>query len=279
MPTEDKPYRFCLSYGYTGDFIKWAERRKIPYLSDEWKRLFKLVFKTYIDKLKEGGLDYDDFVIQTIDEAHGHQVRQVCETTPLLREADPKVKLAMTIMCSREEMERMAPHVDVWFNRNGYHWNLPFLHAEQQKGKELWSWHMSGNLKADPLTWTRSYGWRAAKHGFENISFFVWSQAAYRWQNEPIASRTVEAWRDAIEDWQTIHALEKAIAGARVRGVEAERLKQAATVVEECLKSVLGGPDNKRPFFPPNTQATADAIDAARLRILQETLAVRKLKK
>jgi hypothetical protein len=278
-PGPERPFRFVASYGYTGSFMGWAEKRGLEYMGEEWKRLFKAVFKAWIAEFKKNGLDYDDFVFQTVDEAHGHQVEVVCETTPLLREVDPDVRTAMTIMCSRKEMEKMAPHVDVWFNRNGSHYNLDFLHEEQEKGKPLYSWHMSGDMHSPVLRWTRTYGWRAAEHNFDNISYFVFSSSCYRWQREnPIPSRMIEGWRDAIEDWQYLNALDKAIEAAEKRGASEKRIEEAKNIRSEVLKSVLQPPGQSRPYFPPETQETADAIEAARVKLAEEILKLRALK-
>ena len=277
-PGPDRPFRFVASYGYTGSFMKWAEKRGLEYMSEEWKRLFKAVFKAWIADFKKNGLDYDDFVFQTVDEAHGHQVEVVCETTPLLREVDPNVRTAMTIMCSRKEMQKMAPHVDVWFNRNGSSYNLAFLHEEQDKGKPLYSWHMSGDMHSPVLSWTRTYGWRAAEHNFDNISYFVFSSSCYRWQREnPIPSRMIEGWRDTIEDWQYFNTLRKAMKAAEKSGVPTDRIQQAQAVIDEALKNVLEREGGRGPYFPPDTQATADAVEAERVKIAREIVELRRL--
>jgi len=278
LPTQGK-YKFVLSYGYTGSFMPWAEKQGLAYMSDEWKAAFKEVYRQMIAQYMAAGLTYDEFVVQTIDEAHGHMVKQVVETTPLLREVDPKVKLAMTVMCNRKEMEQMAPHVDCWFNRNGAKWDLEFLHQEQEKGKLLYSWHMSGDMLSPVISWTRTYGWRAEQHNFENISYFVFSNSAYRWQGEPIASRMLEAWRDTIEDWQYFNALHKAMAAARKAGAPEERIKKSEALIADALKNVLEREGGSQPYFPPDTQETADAVETERARIAQEIVELRALAK
>ena len=132
---------------------------------------------------------------------------------------------------------------------------------------------------AAPLTWTRSYGWRAARHNFENISFFIYGQSVFRGGGDPISTRMMEAWRDAIEDWQYCSALRKALAAARKRGIDGKRLKESEQLIDDVLKEVLERQDNVMPYFPANTQEVADAIDQAREKLAQEIMAVRKLKR
>jgi len=268
--------KFLLSYGYTGSFIDWAKKQNIAYMSDEWKRLFKAIFKQYVEELKAAGIGYDDFVIQTIDEAHGHQVDQVCETTPLLREADPKVQLAMTVMATMDEMKRMSPHVDVWLNRHGDQWTNEFEKGEKAKGKRIWSWHMAGDVKSQPITWMRTYGWRAEYLGFEAIGYFIHGNAVYRWDN-PISTRQMEAWRDGIEDWQYFHALHEALDKTRAKNIEKAKLDAAEATLADVLKSVLQRP--KGGIFPENTQELADAIEAARAKLAAAILELNALTK
>jgi len=174
--------RFLFSYGYTGSFIQWAQRHKIKYMSEQWRRLFKQILSRMIKEWLDAGLRYDDFALQTIDEAHGQQVQQVIETTPLMREVDPKVRTAMTIMTDLDDLKRMAPHVDVWINRNGAMWGKAqwdFFHSEQAKGKPIWSWNMPCTPKSKPLTQFRTYGWRAMKFDFDAIGFFNYFGMVY----------------------------------------------------------------------------------------------------
>ncbi|MFP4056044.1 MAG: sugar-binding protein [Candidatus Brocadiia bacterium] len=270
--------KFLFSYGYTGAFIDWAKKRQIPYMSDRWKALFKKVLARMVVEWREAGLDYGDFALQTIDEAHGHQVEQVVETTPLIREVDPRVRTAMTIMTGLEDLKRMAPHVDVWVNRNGAMWGeaqWDFFHAEQAKGKPIWSWNMPCTPKSRPLTDFRTYGWRAMKFDFDAIGFFLYFGLVYdpMRQGGGFATRHWEAWRDGVEDYQLLHALEQAIAEARKRGVDARKLAPAHTVLEEAVDEVI-----TEKFFPPNTQETDERIRVARARVAREIARVRAMR-
>jgi hypothetical protein len=270
--------KFLFSYGYTGSFIEWAQKNNIPYLSDAWKRLFKQILSRMIREWREAGLGYDDFALQTIDEAHGQGVQQVIETTPLIREVDPKVRLAMTIMTDLDDLKRMAPYVDVWINRNGAMWGKDqwdFFHAEQAKGKPIWSWNMPCNPKSQPLTQFRTYGWRAMKFDFDAIGFFLYSGLvydAYR-PGGGIATRHWEAWRDGVEDYQVLWTLRQEIGKARERRVAAEKLAPAEKALAEAVDDVITDK-----FFPPNTQETHDRIQAARARVAAEIERVMRLK-
>ncbi|NQT86509.1 hypothetical protein HQ560_07065, partial [bacterium] len=257
--------KFLFSYGYTGSFAKWAKEKKIPYMSDQWKRLFKAILSRQVAEWREAGLDYDDFALQTVDEAHDAQVKQVVETTPLIREVDPKVRTAMTIMTSLDELKQMAPHVDVWLNRNGGIWGpeqQAFFDAERAKGKPLWSWNMPNTPKSKPLTQFRTYGWRAMKFDFDAIGFFLYFGLVYSPMRPGggIATRHWEAWRDGVEDYQILWTLREAIRKSPERETSAAR-----AILAEAVDDVIG-----TTFFPPNTQETHERIEAARAKVAKE---------
>jgi len=271
--------KFLLSYGYAGSFIQWAEKSKIEYMSPQFQRLFKEILSRLVREWLAAGLKHEDFALQSIDEAHGRQVQQVLDTTPLMRAVDPKVRLAMTIMTGLDELKKMAPHVDVWVNRNGGVWGAEqaaFFAAERAKGKPIWSWNMPNTPKSKPLTQFRTYGWRAMKFDFDAIGFFLYFGLVYQPMRKGggIATRHWEAWRDGVEDYQLLRVLRDEIASAKQRGVAAEKLSAAATLLTGCVDDVITDK-----FFPPNTQATADRVQAARARVAQEILRVRKLRK
>jgi len=270
--------KFLLSYGYTGSFIEWAQKSKIEYMSDPWKRLFKDVLARMVKELLDAGLRYEDFALQTIDEAHGVQVQQVLETTPLIREVDPKVRLAMTIMTGLDDLKKMAPCVDVWVNRNGAMWGKDewdFFHAEQAKGKAIYSWNMPCNPKSQPLTQFRTYGWRAMKFDFDAIGFFLYFGLVYDPMRPGggIATRHWEAWRDGVEDYQVLWTLRDELRKARERGVPKEGIEASEKLLAKTLDDVITDK-----FFPPNMQETADRIQAARALVAAEILRVRGMR-
>lgn len=274
---EEGARKFLLSYGYAGSFIQWAEKQKLAYMSPQWKRLFKEILGRMVREWREAGLGYDDFALQTIDEAHGHQVQQVIETTPLVREVDPRVRTAMTIMTDLADLKKMAPHVDVWINRNGAMWGQEqwdFFHAEQAKGKPIWSWNMPCTPKSAPLTQFRTYGWRAMKFDFDAIGFFNYFGMVYQPMRRGggFATRHWEAWRDGVEDYQLLWTLRQAIGEAARRGL-ADKLKPSEELLAKAVDGVIGPK-----FFPPNTQETEDAVRAARAKAAAEIIRVRKAK-
>ena len=270
--------KFLLSYGYTGSFIEWANKSKIPYMSDQWKRLFKEILSRMVKEFLEAGLKHEDFALQTIDEAHGEQVKQVIETTPLIREVDPKVRTAMTIMTDLEDLKKMAPHVDVWVNRNGAMWGKDqwdFFHSEQAKGKPIYSWSMPCNPKSKPITDFRTYGWRAMKFDFDAIGFFLYFGLVYDPMRKGggFATRHWEAWRDGVEDYQILWTLKQEIRQARERGVAKDKLDASEKLLVKAVNDVI-----TPGFFPPSTQETHDAIQKARALVAAEIAKVRAMK-
>lgn len=274
----DGARKFLFSYGYTGSFMKWAQENKIEYMSERWQRLFKQILSRMVREWLEAGLRYEDFALQSIDEAHGDGVQKVIETTPLIREVDPKVRLAMTIMTDLAELKQMAPHVDVWLNRNGAIWGdeqREFFRSERAQGKPIWSWNMPSTPKSQPLTQFRTYGWRAMKFDFDAIGFFLYFGLVYDPQRPggAIATRHWEAWRDGVEDYQYLWTLREAIRGARERGAAEGELKPANALLSRVVDDVI-----TEKFFPPNTQETHDGIQAARRLVAAEIERVVALK-
>jgi len=274
---EEGAEKFLFSYGYSGSFIKWAEEQGLEYMSPRWQELFREVLARMVREWKAAGLDYDDFALQTIDEAHEAQVEQVIETTPLVRQVDPNVRTAMTIMTGLEELEKMAPHVDVWVNRNGAIWSpeqKAFFDGQRREGKPIWSWNMPGNPKSDPLTQFRTYGWRAMKFDFDAIGFFLYSGVVY----DPFrpgggfSTRHWEAWRDGVEDYQLLWTLGEEIRRAGGRGAAASQLHAAEEALARAVDDVL-----TESFFPPNSQETHDRIQAARREVARRIDLVRTL--
>ena len=248
-------------------------------MSPKFQRLFKDVLSRIVREWLEAGLKYEDFALQSIDEAHGRGVQQVIDTTPLIRQVDPKVRLAMTIMTNLAELKQMAPHVDVWVNRNGAIWGdeqAAFFAAERAKGKPLWSWNMPCTPKSKPSGQFRTYGWRAMKFDFDAIGFFLYFGLVYdpMRRGGGFATRHWEAWRDGVEDYQLLRVLRDEIAAAEGRGVAAGALAEPRKALEATVDDVIG-----EAFFPPDTQATHDRIIAARARVAAEIARVRKLRK
>jgi hypothetical protein len=275
---EEGARKFLFSYGYTGSFMKWAQDNNIEYMSEQWKRLFKQILSRMVREWLDAGLRYEDFALQTIDEAHGEGVQTVMETTPLIREVDPRVRLAMTIMTDVNELKQMAPHVDVWLNRNGAIWTQEqwdFFNAERAKGKSIWSWSMPSTPKSQPLTQFRTYGWRAMKFDFDTIGFFLYFGMVYDPQRPggAIATRHWEAWRDGIEDYQYLWTLRQEIRKARERGVAEKQWRAAEDLLSRVVDDVI-----TEQFFPPNTQETHDRIQAARRVLAAEIERLARLK-
>ncbi|MHC4871854.1 MAG: hypothetical protein ACYTFY_08410 [Planctomycetota bacterium] len=268
--------KFLFSYGYTYDFIKWAKKNKIEYMSARWQELFAEILSRLIREWKDAGLGYDDFVLQTIDEAHDDLVDQVIETTPLIRKVDPKVRTGMTIMTTLADLKRMAPHVDVWITRGGAIWGkdkLDFFAQERAKGKPIWSWSMPLAMKSKPLTDFRTYGWRAMKFDFDAIGFFVYSDTVY----DPFrpgggySTRQWEAWRDGVEDYQYLWELRRLI--RQLKGKSYPAVKTAETLLNQAVNQVI-----TPACFPKNTNATHEAIQQARRSIAHEILKLQTLK-
>ena len=87
-----------------------------PFMSEQWKTLFRDWLTSWIDHMKARGLGYDDYIIQPYDERNDENVYQMHK---LIKETDPQVQLVLNDMghnfyTTVQDIINIAPYVDVW---------------------------------------------------------------------------------------------------------------------------------------------------------------------
>ncbi len=268
------------SYGIIRGFWRYANRKGWDFLSEPWVRAFRHTYTRWLEHLKALGLDYDDFCVQTWDEATGENVDYVVEGGKLLREIDPKVRLVMDGAQSIEEVRRMDPYIDVW---------VPHLHTLKRPkvgpkllevyrglGEPVYTYTCSTNMKSlSPYTYHRLKPWEAANLRLEGVFYWDYNSwrgdpwndfdgpiadcgAVYDGVDGPITSRRWEASREGIEDWQIMRLLE------RLAGGDEARAQAARQFVDETIDHVLGNKDDR------------DLADASRIKLIAAALAAAK---
>lgn len=150
-----------------------------PWMSDEFKEVFRVWMRTIIERFHAGGRDYDEFAIMMFDETLDPKVAQLCE---LAHEVDPHVRTMITH--SEASLSATQPMVDAGMNifchhavRIGYD-NGPDGYGKLRRGgRELWFYGAAdaaygGGKERDPLGFFRYLHWTAFHHGATGVHFW-----------------------------------------------------------------------------------------------------------
>ena len=217
--------------------------------------------RAWVKHLAELGLGYGDFALYPVDEPglRDGLVETYLEYAKLAREADPNI-LMYTDPVQRitmEELERMAPYVDIWCpNRGGFllEDNADKLAFLKSLGKTMWTYECAGNAKhQSPLGYYRSQAWLAWHHGLTGIGFWSYCTSQddpwYRPQARDdylliyqgdgvVTSKRWEAVRDGIEDYDILVALKQAAERALARGELPGAVAQANQLLGEGASAI-----------------------------------------
>ena len=210
---EDKrdvvPYaKFIGSYGFFDSYIKWAQENKIPYMSDKFKSVFIQAVRHMAGELKRIGLDYSQYYVQHIDEAHGAQAKQVVDLGALAHEADPNIRWFLTQMSSPEEIKAMAPYTQMMGKRGEAYWSASEREWYEKKyragGGKIIQFKQVGMYRGNPdvHTMNRLRPWRTWLNRWDGMCTFVYSSCVYNPYTRPVATRHWEAIREGNEDYQ-----------------------------------------------------------------------------
>jgi len=204
-----------------------------------------------------------------------------------------------------EEIERMAPWVDIWCpNRDGYliEPGDPRLDAMRARGRALWTYECLGNAKnRSPLGYYRGLAWLAEQCGLTGFGFWSYCTSEHDpWENPVgghdyllvypgdgvITSKRWEACRDGVEDWRAVWqlaALARRAAAPESLTAAAERVlaEAVAELAAICRGETTIAIESYEPGFGQEPDAALDALDrqaaafaAHRRRIAEATLAL-----
>lgn len=238
------------------------------FLSDAWSQ-------NYIDYVRmlaahvRNNLDlpYDGWALYLEDEGPSDHFITLGKLT---READPKIRIwANPQAVGNLEAAQAAKYIDIFVPPS---WNIGrYPEAEnliREKGKEQWMYTNGGwgppNKTAvprnDPYAAHRKIrmdGWMAWKHGRQGISYWIyvgkwggrysgmpdyeWSDTAmvYLGHDGPVTTRRLEAWREGLEDYKLLWAVDRA-AGAD--GQDPALAREAREHIDAAVEEVLAGP-------------------------------------
>ncbi|MFB3894810.1 MAG: glycoside hydrolase domain-containing protein [bacterium] len=264
--------QLMFSYGVVRDFDRLiAKKYHWEYLSDPWKKAFASWLTQWINHLQQLGLDYTDFAMQIWDEATGKEVQKVVEAGPFLRSIDPRLRWVMDGAQDSDEVNRMAPYVDVWIP----HLDSLLQSTEKDRlvallkstGKPVWCYTCRINMIEQPvLDYYRLKPWYAYQLGFNGVCFWAYNSwrgdpwndfdatnidrfsdngVIYSGDHGPITSRRWEAFRAGIQDYQYLDMLQQLIKLAKeestVQGNDnlAKLAIEANGVLNEAVNQVL----------------------------------------
>ena len=81
------------------------------FLSPQWKAGFRKWLKSWVAHMKSRGMGYDKYYLSPYDERLDDSVYQVAK---LIKETDPLIRVHTNALGSVQEIEKIAPYVDVW---------------------------------------------------------------------------------------------------------------------------------------------------------------------
>lgn len=250
------PHGIILFCGYQGALQGPAKPGEEAY-----RRAHIAWLRAWTAHLAELGVGYDGFALYPVDEPGLSEglVETFLLYAQLAREADPKIQVYTDPVAriTMEELERMAPYVDIWCpNRNGFllEQNADKLAFLKAQGKTTWTYECEDNVKhQSPLGYYRAQAWLVWHHGLTGIGF--WSYCTS--QNDPwfapadsheyliiypgqgvVRSKRWYAVRDGIEDYAMLARLRDAAEEASAAGRTPEAVARVAELVGETASRI-----------------------------------------
>ena len=106
------PRRFIFFWN-AGAFLEPSAEGRPEFMTPEWKLLFHEWLTGWVTHMKNRGIGYDGIVMHPYDEQGDSTVHDMLE---LIKEVDPNILVLFNGALGRtvEELEDLAPHVDVW---------------------------------------------------------------------------------------------------------------------------------------------------------------------
>ncbi|UCH35380.1 MAG: hypothetical protein JSV65_03245 [Armatimonadota bacterium] len=263
-----------------------AGRFGADYLSPAWKERFAWWLREWVAHLGDLGYGYDDFFMYPFDETLCERFGDLAQ---FIKEVDPHLRVFAdpTSHDTRERIEAIAPYIDVWCpHLFSFEKRADDVELMRAHGEKLWTYACSGPAKAlSPHAYYRLMMWKAWRRGFAGCGFWAYADAGwggsdawddfdgtrhdfaviYAGRNAPprvprdeaiIPSKRWEAWREGIEDYELMRAIDEAARRAEANG-EADRAASLRASLDNAVEAGLASEDD------------AGAMESARRRLLK----------
>ncbi|MCK4308253.1 DUF4091 domain-containing protein, partial [candidate division WOR-3 bacterium] len=261
----------------------YLERKGLEYLSPEWKNALKTYFTALIAHLKEFGFSEENIALFPYDEISGKEgSERFCEVAKIIKEVNPKVKIFLTQggHTALEDIKITSPYVDIWCPNVMHLSKKDKMAVMKATGKPIWSYdNRIARLTGSPLT-VRKYAWMSWKENLQGIGSWAydywagdpWSEFdakskrsnrayIYPGKRGPIPSRRWEAFRETMEDHETLFCLKNAIKEAKNKKID---ISLSQRLLNEAVNTVLKS-DNP------------DVISQYKVEILKEIVRLQNL--
>lgn len=265
------------SYGIMASFENFAKKRGLKRGTDAYRAAFAKYVTRWVEAVRKAGATLDDVAVQHIDEPYGEAIKKILELGPIVREAQPDLKLVITCMTPFPELQQIAPYCDIYGFRGDvlYEPFKSFLEQEQKKGKQVWSFTCHTPV-ADrpPLSYWRMRPWWCFKQGFDGIMINLWSNLVhYDWRGPHVAPEPTagyEALTQGMEDYCLLVMLRDLIGEAEKAGKTKESTA-AKAVLDAAVAAVV-----RKPTAETGEPDLAALLERHRQLIGRQIVALRK---
>ena len=259
-----------------------AGKTTIEFNTAEWKNAMFNFITDWIAHLKTIGIGYDHFAFYPFDEAADDiMTGSGKDVLIMFKAADPQSRIFFnpTPKNSVDGMKQFAPYVDIWcphlvqtLDRE----RLDFFASEQRVGKQVYCYNCQGPDKTfSPLAHYRRMLWQAWTYGMTGAAHWNYADTGWRAGNvsawtdfdgdrndysiiydaatapehvtrkeAQIPSRRWEAWRDGVEDYAYLWALNQAVEKAKLAGNNSTAVTNAEAVLKSSVATVLATPED-----------------------------------
>jgi len=254
------------------------------WMSQSWKRSFRIWIQRWVDHLKETGIGYDRFAMYPFDETLGDEFYQLAKEIKVI---DPNIRIyANSFGQGTDDFMRFKDLVDIWcFSLPQCQAHPQWLETVKGFGKKVWLYDGIGPGKAnDPYSYYRLMSWWAFKFGITGAGFWVYvdptkeqnwddtgmamghygvvygasANTDYKSSEQIIPSRRWEAWREGVEDYVYLKRFEEII---RKLNKNDSYIKEQ--LLKQLVNTVLTKPDDTTEVFRARELITTAIIEAS----------------
>jgi len=266
-----------------------------PWMSDEFKEVFRAWMSTIIERFKAGGRRYDEFAIMMFDETLDNKVAQVCR---LAHEVDPNLRTMITHSPGsiRGTQHMVGAGMNIFVHhavRIGYDNAPDGYEMLRTGGRELWFYgaadaRFGGGKERDPLGFFRYLHWTAFYHGATGVHFWnmlhnngrspIWTAETVQQNYWPMVYPISPRYPDPPDDVQTAEQVVPSRRWEYVRmGIEdymllrmarkrIDQLGAAGSVhrrkLDEIVRTVITNRDSDRSLFRAKRKELLRLVEA-----------------